>query len=108
MRETWTRHFGSEKGTLFALQHALSEPEAVRGLLEAAGFRDVLVATAAGTARYASPEMLTRAYGTGLGIEADAATRERVIAKVDAALASYVGADGLVCPMEAVLARALR
>jgi ubiquinone/menaquinone biosynthesis C-methylase UbiE len=108
MQETWTRNVGPEKGALFALQHALPDPAEVRGLLDAAGFRDAGVETATGTARFASPAMLTRAYGTGLGIEADAATRARIIAEVEAALAPFVGEEGLVCPMEAVLARARR
>jgi hypothetical protein len=67
-----------------------------------------LVETVTGTARFSSPEMLTRAYGTGLGIEADTATRARIVAEVDAALVPYVTEDGLVCPMEAVLARGFR
>ncbi len=59
-----------------------------------------------GRARFASPEQLTGVYGTGLGIQADAATRERIYAEVRDALRAYGGAEGLVYPLEAILASA--
>jgi hypothetical protein len=108
MYEMWTRRFGREQGVLFENIHALSDPVEVQTLLDTAGFREVSVATAMGMARFASPEMLTRAYGTSLGIETDVATQKQIIAEIDATLSPYVGADGLACPLEAVFARGVR
>jgi ubiquinone/menaquinone biosynthesis C-methylase UbiE len=108
MRDTWARHFGPDSATIFRLQHALSDPADVRSLLTGAGFSDVSVRSVMGTVRYDSPEMLTRAYGNGLEIEADDATRQRIFVDVSRALEAYVGEDGLVYPIEAILASARR
>ena len=108
MKATWTRHFGADKATLFDGQHALSDPDEVLALLRDADFRDATVQAAMGIARFASPEQLTGAYGTSLGVHADAPTRARIIAEVRDALREYIGADGLAYPVEAILGSARR
>lgn len=106
MKATWTRRYGAERGRLFEMQHALSDPDRVRALLRDAGFREMAATAAMGTARFASPEQLTGVYATALNIRADAATREGIYAEVREALGAYAGAEGLAYPIEAILGSA--
>jgi len=106
MKESWERHFGADTAGLFYRQHALGDPETVLSLVHGAGFRDASVQTAMGVVRLLSPEHLVRSYGAMAGIQADEKTRTNVIDEVSAALQSYVGAEGLVYPIEAILASA--
>ena len=108
MRDTWVRHFGDEQRWLCDAQHALSDPRELHDLLVAAGFGAVAVEPVLGTARYDSPEMLARAYGTSLEIDADERTRAQIFEEVAQALQAYVGPDGLKYPIEAIVASAQR
>jgi SAM-dependent methyltransferase len=105
MKESWGRHF-PEEAELFDAQHALGDPEAVRSLLQDAGYRDLSVQTVMGVVHLSSPEHLARSYGAMAGIQADEKTRTKVIDEVSVALQSYVGAEGLKYPIEAILAGA--
>ena len=105
MKETWEHHFPDHAG-LFAAQHSLGDPEIVLSLLQDAGFRDVSAQTAMGAVHLPSPGHLARSYGAMAGIQADEKTRTEVINEVSVALQSYVGAEGLEYPIEAILASA--
>lgn len=59
-----------------------------------------------GVVRHPSPEHLVRRYGALVGTEADESTRAMLIDEVSNSLQSYVGAEGLVYPIEAILASA--
>lgn len=108
MNESWTHHFGAEAAGLFERQHSLADADAVRSLIEAAGFRETNVHREMGSVRVPSPESLARAYGAMAGVQADQPTRKAVIGEVSALLQQYVGRSGLVYPIEAVLAIARR
>jgi Methylase involved in ubiquinone/menaquinone biosynthesis len=105
MKESWRRHFTEDAG-LFDAQHSLGNPEIVLSLIQNAGFRDVSVQPVMGAVRLPSPGHLARSYGAMADIEADEKTRTQVIDEVSAALQSYVGAEGLEYPIEAILASA--
>jgi ubiquinone/menaquinone biosynthesis C-methylase UbiE len=106
LKESWERHFGAEAGTGFARMHVLSDPEIVRSLLDEAGFSRVSVEPTMGVVRHRSPECMVRSVGAMLGTQADEQTRIKLIQEVSEALHPYVGADGLVYPIEAILASA--
>ena len=105
MKESWERHFTEDAG-LFAAQHSLSDPETVLSLVYDAGFRDASAQPAMGIVRLPSPEDLARSYGAMAGIQTDEKNRAEVIDEVSTALQSYVGADGLAYPIEAILVSA--
>ena len=56
--------------------------------------------------RLPSPEHLASSYGAMAGVQADETTRTMVLNEVSASLQPYVGAEGLVYPIEAILAMA--
>ncbi len=103
IKESFERHFGKDNARIFYKQHALSDPEIVLSLVDEAGFRDVSVQTAMGVVRLPSPEHLVRSYGAMAEIQADEQTRNKVIDEVGVSLQSFVGAAGLVYPIEAIL-----
>jgi len=105
MKQSWERHFTDEAG-LFDAQHSLGNPEIVLSLVQDAGFRNVSVQPVMGVVRLPSPEQLARSYGAMAGIQADEKTRTEIIDEISAALQSYVGAEGLEYPIEAILASA--
>lgn len=104
IRDSFARHFGLPDFT--GRQHSLGNPETVLALVHDAGFRDPSVQAAMGLVRFPSPEHLVRGYGAMADIQADEKTRSIVIDEVSASLQSYVGAEGLVYPIEAILASA--
>lgn len=106
IKASWERHLGPEMGARIARQHSLGSPEIVRSLLEKAGFDEYAVQSMLGTVRLPSPAHLARGYGALAGIQVDEVTRMSIIQEVSAALQPYVGADGLVYPIEAILASA--
>lgn len=108
MKESWERHFGADGAEMFYRQHALGDPDTVLSLVCDAGFRDASVQTAMGVVRFPSPEHLARSYGALAEIQADEQTQAKVIDEVSIALQSYVGAEGLVYPIEAILASATK
>ncbi len=106
VRDSWERHFGADNAGPVNRMHSLSDPGTVLSLVHDAGFRDASVQTAMGVVRHPSPEHLVRRYGALAGTQADEPTRTMLIEEVSAALQSYVGAEGLVYPIEAILASA--
>lgn len=106
LKETWERHFGPDAAAGFFRMHSLDDPEVIQSLLNDAGFSAVTVQPARGTVRWPSPAHLARSYGAMAGVVADEMTRLAVIAEVSAALQPYVGAEGLVYPIEAILTSA--
>lgn len=106
LKETWERHFGPDAAAGFSRMHCMDDPEVIRSLLNDAGFSAVSVQPTRGMVRWPSPAHLVRSYGALAGVVADEMTRLDVIAEVSAALQPYVGAEGLVYPIEAVLASA--
>ena len=106
IKASFERHFGKDNAALFYRQHELGDPEMVLSLLHTAGFMNASVQTAMGVVRLPSPEHLVRSYGALAGIPTDEKTRSTVIDEVSLSLQSYVGADGLEYPIEAILALA--
>lgn len=108
IRDSFERHCGKDEAALFYRQHVLADPEAVRSLVDLAGFRDISIQAIMGVVRLPSPEHLVRSYGAMLEIPADEKTRRLVIDEVSAKLRDYVGAEGLEYPIEAILASAVK
>jgi ubiquinone/menaquinone biosynthesis C-methylase UbiE len=108
MATVWEQLFGAEAAVFFQRQHALSDPQQTRTLLTDAGFRDVDVQAEMGTMRFPSAEHLVRAYGALTRRQTDAMTCDRAIGDVTRLLQAHTGTDGLVCPVEAILARATK
>ena len=106
MQKSWQHHFEDDYSSLFALQHSLGDASTVRSLVQDAGFNDASVLAAMGEVRFSSAEDLPRGYGAMAGLEADESIRSAAIGEVTASLESYVGARGLVYPIEAILASA--
>ena len=106
MKESWERHFGADEAAGFVRQHILGDPEIVHGLIHEAGYNLVSVLPTVGAVRFLSPAHLVRSYGALIGKQVDAQTRASLIEEVSAALQPYVGEDGLVYPIEAILASA--
>ena len=103
LKESWERHFPDNAG-LFAAQHSPGDPETVLLLLPHADLRDLSVWPIMSVVRLPSPGHLARSYGAMAGTQADEKTRTQVLDEVTAALQSYVGAEGLEYPIEAILA----
>lgn len=102
----WARHLGGEAATGFHRQHVLSDPAEVRGLIAAAGYRQIEVQPALGVMRFPTAAHLVKGYAAMMGLQVTPAVAEALIRDVTEELADYVGADGLVYPIEAVLATA--
>lgn len=92
----------------FHRQHALSDPAGVAGLIAAAGFREVEVQRDMGEMRFPTAAHLVRSYGAMSGLQAAPAVARALMGDVTEALVEYTGPDGLVYPIEAVLATARR
>lgn len=102
----WARHLGSEAAAGFHRQHVLSDPTEVHGLLAATGYRAIEVQRALGDMRFPTAAHLVRSYAAMSGLQVTPGVAEALIRDVTEALADYVGSNGLVYPIEAVLARA--
>lgn len=106
IKESWEHHFGADAAAGFVRQHVLGDPETVHPLIHEAGYDQVSVQSTMGAVRFPSPEHLVRSYGALIGKQTDEQTRASLIEEVSAALQPYVGADGLVYPIETILASA--
>jgi ubiquinone/menaquinone biosynthesis C-methylase UbiE len=112
------RRLGAGASRAKRTEHALADPDGLRALVAQAGFHAIAIDSARKTVRFASPAEYVAIQLTATplaAVLADAgvsgADDDRVaaiVADVGAALASYVGDDGLAFPQEvlAVLARA--
>jgi SAM-dependent methyltransferase len=107
------RHVSAGAAAAARSPYALSDAGELRGLLAAAGLRDVAVDSRTMPVRFPSPAELVGQYvrsspiAAVLGDVADAAL-EPVMREVAEALASYVDDRGLAFPTESHLARAVR
>jgi SAM-dependent methyltransferase len=108
LARTWEKLFGLEQATNFYRMHSRCDPEALRSLLVAAGFQEVVVELKMGTMRFPSAEHCVRSYGALGRFPADEAQQTTAIREVAQALQAYVGPDGLVYPIEAVLGRSTK
>ena len=111
------RHVGPDASVAKRIKHALADPEELRALVAGAGFGDVAIHTTSKLARFPSPAdyVRTQLAATPLAslvAQQEATGRERraesLIADVGAALAPFVGDEGLRVPWEVhtVIARA--
>ena len=105
-QKSWQRYFDPDYSSLFALQHSLGDTSTVRSLIHGAGFTDVSVEAEMGEVHLPAAEDLPRGYGAMAAIPTDQTTRAAAVTEVTALLQSYVGARGLVYPIEAILASA--
>ena len=106
MQKSWQRYFDPDYSSLFALQHSLGDTANVRSLVDGAGFTDVSVEAEMGEVHLPAAQDLPRGYGAMAAIPTDQTTRAAAVTEVTALLQSYVGARGLVYPIEAILASA--
>lgn len=108
MKESWEKYIGTDTAARILRQHVLSDPETVQSLVQDAGFRNVSVQPTMGDVHMSSPEQLVRSYCAMAGISADDETKAEVIGYVISALQPYITPEGLVYPIEAILASAIR
>jgi ubiquinone/menaquinone biosynthesis C-methylase UbiE len=102
------RHVNDEAARVMSSPFDLGEVDALRSRAEAAGFNDVEARTERRECRFPTTEAFTRGVLGGgtlarLGIQVIGEALAAVIDNVDEALQPYVGAEGLVYPMEARL-----
>lgn len=102
----WARHLGDEAASGFHRQHVLGDPVEVHGLLAAADYREIEVQYALGDMRFPTAAHLVRGYAALSDLHVAPATAAALIHDVTEALARYAGPEGLVYPIEAVLATA--
>jgi ubiquinone/menaquinone biosynthesis C-methylase UbiE len=96
------RHMGAQAGVLAPF--ALGDAEEVPQLVAAAGFGEVTDEVVARTLRFPSPGAFVQCYVAGTPLAATFAatgetTRAAVVADVLRAMARYVDAAGMACPM---------
>jgi ubiquinone/menaquinone biosynthesis C-methylase UbiE len=103
------RRIGPDASVAKRTEHALADTDALRALIAGAGFRDVVLRTAVKMMRFPSPTDYVRIQLAATPLATmiahyDTADRERLIGAliedVGAALALYVGDDGLSFPQE--------
>jgi ubiquinone/menaquinone biosynthesis C-methylase UbiE len=105
------KHVSSEAAGIMRAPFALAEPEQLRALVAAGGFRDISIQSVAGTVRFPSVSRFVQDYVRGSPLSGHVAkvsdeSRAALLTKVDNALTSYVAGDGLRFPIKAHLASA--
>jgi len=111
LAEALAQHVSAEAATMMRAPFALGEAEALRSLLMEAAFRDVEVRPATEMVRFPSPADFVRWQVAGSPLAGPVAhasehAREALLDHMSAVLQSYTGAEGLVFPIEAHVARA--
>lgn len=104
----WTRRLGAEAAAGFHRQHVLADKDEVAGLLAAAGFRDSDAHWEVGEIHFPTPARLVRSYAALIGVQVATDVAEALIDDVSNDLAPFVGPGGMVCPIEVVVASALK
>lgn len=104
--QAWRAWVGEEQAARFNSPHSLSDPAAVRNLLQVAGFAQIDAYAQKDRARFASPRALVCSYGALTGLDADLALCDALCADVTRLLGGYCRPEGLECPTEGVLVRA--
>jgi ubiquinone/menaquinone biosynthesis C-methylase UbiE len=105
------RHVSSEAAGIMRAPFALADAEELRGLIAAAGFRDIAIRPVPGTVRFPSVARFVLDYVAGSPLAAHVAkvsdeARAAVVSEVGDALRPYLAAGGLAFPIEAYLASA--
>ena len=90
---------------------ALAEPEELRALVAAGGFRDITIQPLAGIVRFPSVSRFVQDYVRGSPLSGHVAkvsdeSRVALISDVGDKLTSYIAGDGLTFPIKAHLASA--
>jgi ubiquinone/menaquinone biosynthesis C-methylase UbiE len=105
------RHVSPEAAAMMRAPFSLSDPEELRVLIAASGFRDIAIRPATGTVRFPSPARLVQDYAAGSPLAGFVAkvtdeARTALVSEVSEALAPFVADGALVFPIEAHLASA--
>jgi len=106
--KAWTKLISPEQGADLDGMHSMGDPKILQSLLETAGFKEIDVQPKIGSMRWLSAETLARFYGAIDSLSAEEPVRSAIIRDVESTLRAYNSAEGLVYPMEAVLARAIK
>lgn len=111
------RHLGAAAARVKRTEHALADPEQLRGLVVAAGFDNVVIETVTKRMRFPSATEYVRIQLAatplaGFVAQYDAPAQEQIVnalvVEVGAALESYVRLEGLTFPQEVHLVLATR
>ncbi len=107
------RHVGSEAAGIMRAPFSLAEAEDLRGLIAAAGFRDITIRPLPGTVRFPSVARFVQDYVAGSPLAGHVAkvsneARAALVSEVGDALRSHLAADVLAFPIEAHLASATK
>jgi ubiquinone/menaquinone biosynthesis C-methylase UbiE len=105
------RHVSSEAAGIMRAPFALADAEELRGLIAAAGFRDITIRPVAGTVRFPSVARFVQDYVAGSPLAGHVAkvsdeARAALVSEVSNALTSRLAAGALAFPIEAHLAGA--
>lgn len=105
------RHVSLAAGAVMRAPFAMEDPKEIHALLADAGFRDIAISQRVGSVRFRSAGELVRWQVAGSPLaghlaQLDEAKITALLAEVAAALRKFTGADGLVFPIAANLARA--
>jgi len=110
--EALDQHVGSAAGALMRAPFVLGDDEALRELVDSAGFSQVRIRRASGTVRFASARDMVLAYGAGSPLAAhlagiDDPTRDALVTAVGSALGSPRPDGEASFPIEALLLSAI-
>jgi SAM-dependent methyltransferase len=105
------RHVSSEAAGIMRAPFALAEAEELRGLIAAAGFRDISIQPVLGTVRFPSVARFVQDYVAGSPLAGHVAkasdeARAALVSEVGDALRFHLAAGALAFPIEAYLASA--
>ena len=104
MADALQRHVSPEASAFRNAIFSLGQAEAIEALLREAGFRDIVIRPVVKTLRFPSVEAFTMRYISAVGplaqmvSEVDDNARTGLLTDMNAALQSYVDADGLAIP----------
>ncbi len=107
------RHVSAEAAGIMRAPFGLADAEELRGLIAAAGFREITIRPIPGTVRFPSVARLVQDYVAGSPLAGHVAkvsdeARAALVSEVSDALQSYLAAGALAFPIEAHLASARR
>jgi SAM-dependent methyltransferase len=105
------RHVSTEAAGIMRAPFALADAEELRGLIAAAGLRDITIRPVPGTVRFPSVARFVQDYVAGSPLAGHVArvsdeARAALVSEVGDALRSYLAAGVLTFPIEAHLASA--
>ncbi len=105
------RHVSTEAAGIMRAPFALADAEELRGLIAAAGFRDITIQPIPGTVRFPSVARFVQDYVAGSPLAGHVAkvadeASAALVSEVRDVLTSYLAAGALTFPIEAHLANA--